>query len=261
MHLQALPAFNDNYIWLLDDGSGDTLIVDPGQSAPMFAAAEEGMQPAGVLLTHHHHDHVGGVTELLARWPGLPVVAPDDPRIEMATIRVTDGDRFTLGDREFETIAVPGHTTSHLAYFCADTGVAGDSLLFSGDTLFSLGCGRLFEGSPAQMHQSLSRLASLPGATRVCCGHEYTLSNAAFARVVEPDNTALQRRIQEAQSMRDAAEPSLPSTINSEMACNPFLRCSEPAVVAAVQRRLGRVPNDAVEVFAELRQWKDGFGG
>ena len=261
MRLQALPAFNDNYIWILRGADGDSLVVDPGQAAPVIAAAgSDGLRPSAVLLTHHHPDHVGGTAELLARWPDLPVFAPLDERIDRATVRVRDGDRVRAGgaELEFDVIAVPGHTTSHVAFHHDD---GDESLLFCGDTLFSLGCGRLFEGSTEQMYRSLSRLAALPGHTRVCCGHEYTLSNAAFARVVEPDNPALRRRTEEAQAMRDAALPTLPSTIADERACNPFLRCDQPAVVAAVERRLGHRPVDAIEVFAELRRWKDGFAG
>lgn len=257
MRLQALSAFNDNYIWCLDhDDGGEALVVDPGQAGPVFAAADAGLRPGAVLLTHHHDDHVGGVAELLQRWPDLPVYAPDDPRITTTTEVVGDGSWIRAVGFELDVIAVPGHTSSHVAYF---HDAPGGGALFSGDTLFSLGCGRLFEGSPLQMHRSLSRLAALPGTTRLYCGHEYTLSNAAFARVVEPDNAALTRRTQEAKDMRDASRPTLPSTLDSELACNPFLRCDQPAVVAAVADRLGRAPTDAVEVFAELRRWKDGF--
>lgn len=259
MRLQALPAFNDNYIWLLRDDAGGALVVDPGQAEPVLAAADANdWRPSAILLTHHHPDHVGGTAQLQARWPGLPVFAADDPRIDGATTAVGHGQRITAGGRGLDVIGVPGHTTSHVAFHLED---ADESLLFCGDTLFSLGCGRLFEGSAAQMHGSLSRLAALPGHTRVCCGHEYTLSNAAFARVVEPDNPALRRRTEEAQAMRDAALPTLPTTIANERACNPFLRCDQPAVIDAVARRLGHRPADEIEVFAELRRWKDGFAG
>lgn len=256
MQLQALNAFSDNYIWCATGEDGSALVVDPGQARPVLEAASAGLRPSAILLTHHHNDHVGGVAELLQRWPDLRVFAPDDARITTTTDVVGDGARISAAGFELEVIAVPGHTSSHVAYF--HDAPEGGSLL-SGDTLFSLGCGRLFEGSPLQMHQSLSRLALLPASTRLYCGHEYTLSNAAFARVVEPENAALARRTQEAKHMRDNARPTLPTTLKSELACNPFLRCGQPAVKAAVAARLGRAPLDEVEVFAELRRWKDGF--
>lgn len=270
MRLLAIPAFDDNYIWMLADDDGSVLIVDPGQAAPALAAiTDRQLQPAGILLTHHHPDHTGGVAELRQRWPDLPVIGPVDERIGCTTMQVGDGDRFEAGGRAFQVIAVPGHTRSHIALFLDGTPLAGDDaplndgapggLLFSGDTLFSLGCGRLFEGSPAQMHRSLSRLADLPGDTRVCCGHEYTLANAAFARVVEPDNAALRRRSEEARAMRQNGQPTLPSTLDQERACNPFLRVDQPGVRAALRHRLGREPVDDIEAFAELRSWKDGF--
>lgn len=256
MTLLALPAFNDNYIWTLVGSGGSALVVDPGEAAPVLRAADDGLHPQAILLTHHHPDHVGGVPALLARWPHLPVYAPHEPRIATATVRVGDGDRVVVGDWHLDVIEVPGHTVSHVAFHLAE----GDPpLLFCGDTLFSLGCGRMFEGVAPQMLASLERLAALPGHTRVCCGHEYTLSNATFARVVDPDNPALARRFEEAHAMRDAGRPTLPSRLSDECAANPFLRTRAPAVIAAVSARLGRAPDGPAEVFAELRRWKDGF--
>ncbi len=253
MRLTALPAFEDNYIWALVDDEGYAVIVDPGDAAPVLAVSGLGLWPAGVLLTHHHPDHCGGVAALLERWPTLPVFAPDDARIPHATERVSEGSRFQLNSWDFTVLAVPGHTLSHIAFH----GAGGH--LFCGDTLFSLGCGRLFEGTPAQMLESLERLATLPGDSAVCCGHEYTLANAAFARAVDPANDALRRRTEEAQAMRNDGRPTLPSTLATELATNPFLRVDTPAVRSAVAKRLGREPTDRVETFAELRRWKDGF--
>ncbi|MDI9239341.1 hydroxyacylglutathione hydrolase [Lysobacter sp. LF1] len=253
MRLQPLPALSDNYIWTCaeDDGSR-ALIVDPSEPAPVFAAAAAGLQPVAVLLTHHHPDHIGGVPALLERWPHLTVFAPDDERIPASYRRVREGDEVDAAGWRFRVLEVPGHTLTHVAY-------VGETLLFCGDTLFSLGCGRLFEGTPAQMHASLSRLAALPPDTRVCCGHEYTLANGAFARVVEPGNPALKRRIEEAQAMRETGRPTLPSTIAMELATNPFLRVDGTAVRAAVARHLAAEPADDVDTFAGLRRWKDGF--
>lgn len=252
MQLRALPAFADNYVWALADASGGALFVDPGDAAPVLAAIADGLQPVGVLLTHHHNDHIGGTGELLARWPDLPVIAPVDERIPHASRRVADGDRVELAGWTFEVLGIPGHTRSHIAFH-------GHDLLFCGDTLFSLGCGRMFEGTPAQMHASLSRLSALPGTTRICCGHEYTLANAAFALSVDPGNSALRLRAAEARTQREQGHPTLPATLANERACNPFLRTDSPEIKAAIAQRLGREPADAVETFAELRRWKDGF--
>ena len=257
MHLQPLPAFSDNYIWTLADDAGNAIVVDPGDAGPVLQAADRGLRPRTVLLTHHHDDHVGGVAMLRERWPDLRVVAPEEERIGTATERTGDGDTVEAGGLRFRVIAIPGHTRSHVAYVSAETG--DDGLLFCGDTLFSLGCGRMFEGTPPQMLASLDRLAALPGDLRVCCGHEYTLANAAFAQAVDPDNAALLRRAAEARAQRSAGRPSLPSRLEDERAANPFLRVDAPAVEAAVAARLERMPADRVEVFAELRRWKDGF--
>lgn len=252
MHLQALPAFDDNYIWLLRDDDGRALIVDPGQAAPVLATLANSPEPHGILLTHHHNDHVGGVADLLRCWPGLPVVAAQDPRITHAASRVEDGDTVRIGPWQFTVLVIPGHTASHIAFH-------GEGLLFCGDTLFSLGCGRLFEGSPAQMLVSLRRLAALPGDTLVCCGHEYTVANAAFALTVDPDNHALRDRASEARQLHERGEATLPTTLASERACNPFLRSDSPSVRAAVQAHAGSAIDTDIEVFAELRRWKDGF--
>lgn len=253
MRLQPLPALSDNYIWTLAGGDGQGVVVDPGEAAPVLAAADAGLVPQAILLTHHHPDHVGGVAALRQRWPSLRVFGPADERIApILTDPVADRGTVSTGSWRFEVLAVPGHTVSHIAFL-------GHGVLFCGDTLFSLGCGRLFEGTPGDMLGSLDRLAALPADTLVCCGHEYTLANAAFARVVDPGNPALKRRHEEVIAMRDTRRPTLPSTLAEELACNPFLRIDAPAVRAAVSSRLPAAADDRVAAFAELRRWKDGF--
>ena len=252
--VRALRAFTDNYIWALHDPQGRAVLVDPGDAAPVErAAADDGLLPIAVLLTHHHNDHIGGVERIRARWPVL-CVAPHDARIAGADLRVGAGDNVAVPGTplRFDVLEIPGHTRSHVAFF-------GAGLLFCGDTLFSLGCGRLFEGTPAQMHHSLQQLAALPADTAVYCGHEYTEANGRFAATVEPRNAARDALL--ARAARRLAEglPSLPSSIGEECAANPFLRTQAPAVVAAVAGRLGRAPVDPVEVLATLRSWKDGF--
>ena len=255
LRLRALRAFSDNYIWVLQDAAGRALLVDPGDAAPVDAAAADGLEPVAVLLTHHHHDHVGGVAALRQRWP-LRCIAPHDPRITGADQRVAGGDVVSLPELglDLQVLEVPGHTRSHLAFH-------DGTHLFCGDTLFSLGCGRLFEGTPGEMHASLQRLAGLPPSLLVCCGHEYTEANGRFARAVEPDNPARDAWLQEAARRLARGEPSLPSTLATELAANPFLRCHTDAVRAGTARHLGHPPGDPVQVFAALRAWKDGFAG
>ena len=254
MRLQPVPALDDNYIWLLRDDAGRAVIVDPGDAVPVLAALDDAPPPHAILVTHHHPDHVGGIPDLIDQWPGLPVFAPADPRIPIATQRVREGDVLALGPWAFRVLELPGHTRSHVGY-------ATDGLVFCGDTLFSLGCGRLFEGTPAQMLASLDRLAALPGETRVCCTHEYTLANAAFALAVDPGNPDLQSRVRQARAQRATGAPTLPTTLASERACNPFLRSRDPALRDALARHAGQPVSDDVEAFALLRRWKDGFRG
>ena len=252
LSLRPLPAFTDNYIWTLTAPDGRTLIVDPGDAAPVLAAVAEGLQPAALLVTHHHGDHIGGVAQLLGRFD-IPCFAPDDERIPLATIRVREGDSVAIpGFPEFRVMAVPGHTLSHVAY-------SGPDHLFCGDTLFSLGCGRLFEGTPAQMLESLERLAALPASTLVCCTHEYTLANAAFAQAAEPTNDVRDQLVESLRLRRHRGEPSLPSSVATERKCNPFLRIDAPSLRSGLSRHLGRDLEDRRDRFAALRRWKDDF--
>ncbi len=251
--IHAVPAFKDNYIWMLVDGR-DAVAVDPGDAAPVeeFLAAR-GLALAAVLATHHHADHVGGLPALATRWK-CPTFGPAREVSAALDQRLAEGDRITVPGIGIELAAldIPGHTAGHIA-------LAGAGLLFCGDTLFACGCGRLFEGTPAQMVESLGKLARLPGATRVYCGHEYTIANIRFAEAVEPGNAALAERRAREESKRAGGEPTLPSTIAEELATNPFLRCSEPEVVAAARRHAGRALAGPIEVFAELREWKNAF--
>ena len=255
MNLIALPAFSDNYIWMLHDGHC-AVVVDPGESAPVIRALDShGLELAAILVTHHHADHVGGIDGLRPRLKG-PVYGPRRERIPEPHIALDDGDGVDVLGLRFTVIDVPGHTSGHIAYFTEDGGAA--PILFCGDTLFSGGCGRLFEGTPAQMHHSLSRLAGLPGATRVCCAHEYTLSNLKFARAVEPVNLSLADYTIWCEAPRANGRPTLPSSIATERLVNPFLRCAEPGVALTAQTR-GAPSTDPVAVLAALRQWKNEY--
>ena len=257
MTLHPVPAFNDNYIWVLHNGQR-ALIVDPGEATGVTDwLATNDLVLDTILITHHHPDHTGGVDELRER-TGARVIGPVRERMPEPLQRVQGGDAIDVLGLRFEIIDVPGHTAGHIAYFCAH--VDGAPLLFCGDTLFSGGCGRLFEGTPAQMHASLSHLASLPDNTRVCCTHEYTLSNLRFALAVDPDNQALVEHAQHCQALRSRNLPTLPSSIVVEKAINPFLRTHLPSLAqAARQYRPDLVDDDPVAVFAALRAWKDVF--
>lgn len=258
MRIVAVPCLKDNYAYLVVcEASSTAAVVDPSESEPVLAAAgREGVDLAAIWNTHHHWDHTGGNKKLLEAVPELEVVGhtSDRGRIPGQTTFVDQGDEVTLGQEiRARIIYNPGHTRGAISYHLAD-----HAAVFTGDTLFCAGCGRLFEGSPQEMHDSLSRLAALPGDTRVYCGHEYTAANLRFAAAVEPDNQAIGERAARVRAQRDQGEPTVPGLMADELATNPFLRASEPGVVAAA-RAQSAGDDSPVEVFAALRRWKDGF--
>lgn len=253
--LEPLPAFDDNYIWLLHDGR-EAWVVDPGDAAPVRAAVQtQGLSLRGILLTHHHADHTGGVSELVG-WSGAYVFGPVGEPMPEPLQRVSGGDTVSVLGLDFHVIAVPGHTRGHIAY--AGALQSAQPLLFCGDTLFSGGCGRLFEGTPAQMLRSLDQLDRLPGNTQVCCAHEYTLSNLRFAQAVEPANAALRQYTVHCEALRARGEPTLPSRLDLERQINPFLRSREPSVRAGLEAHGHSAVTD-VDAFAALREWKNTF--
>ena len=249
-------AFQDNYIWVVRGTSTRmAVLVDPGDATPVLDALPHlDLTPAAILCTHHHGDHVGGIAELLRHFPGLPIYGPAHEPIENIRHSLADGDRVDLPDLglNFRVLEVPGHTRGHIAYY-------GHGWLFCGDTLFSAGCGRLFEGTAEQMHASLARLAALPADTLVFCAHEYTLANLRFALTVEPDNAATLAYRREAEALRARNESTIPSTLARELKINPFLRSSEPDVRQAAEKYAGVALPDSVSVFAAVRRWKDNF--
>jgi hydroxyacylglutathione hydrolase len=251
--ITRIPAFKDNYLWLLRQGTA-AVVVDPGDAAPVLDVLQrEGITLASILITHHHRDHQGGIAGLLAHSPSVKVFGPAEESITGMTDPLRGGEcvRLTPLDLELRVMAVPGHTRGHLAYY-------GEGCLFCGDTLFGGGCGRLFEGTPRAMYDSLARLVALPDETEVYCAHEYTEANLRFALAVEPGNRALRRRADEVAVLRAKGLSTVPSTLAVEKATNPFLRCEEAEVVAAAQAR-GAAGDDPVAVFAALREWKNSF--
>jgi hydroxyacylglutathione hydrolase len=254
--VHAVPAFSDNYLWLVEGRTDPRrmVVVDPGDATPVLAALEaRGAALEAILVTHHHGDHVGGVRALLERFP-VPVYGPAAESIPGRTAALSGGDAVELPGvgLSFEVIDVPGHTAGHIAYY-------GHGALFCGDTLFSGGCGRLFEGTPAQMLASLDALVALPPDTRVYCAHEYTASNLKFALAVEPVNADLIAHANLVARQRGAGQATVPSTLGLERRINPFLRTRLPAVKAAAERRAGHALSSDVDVFATVRQWKNEF--
>lgn len=255
LDINALPALTDNYIWIATPGANNRVaVVDPGEAAPVHNyISNHNLEVGAYLITHHHADHVGGLAALRETHPA-PVYGParEADRIGPLDYALSGGDRFRLDflDLDFEIIDVPGHTLGHIAY------LAGD-ILFAGDTLFRAGCGRVFEGTHGQMQQSLARLKSLPGTTRVYAGHEYTAANLAFARQVEPGNADIAAALEEVTKLRADGMPTLPTTLRQEQLTNPFLRWDNPGVKSAAIRHAGHDLSDPADIFGVLRKWKN----
>jgi len=252
IEVMAIPAFQDNYIWLLRQGQC-AAVVDPGDAEPVLAVLRQtGLQLTAILVTHHHRDHQGGVSQLLRHHP-VPVYAPQAESITGCSVPLDGGESFSPDGFSaiFQVLAVPGHTRGHIAYSLP-------GMLFCGDTLFGAGCGKLFEGTPLQMSAAMDRIAALPDTTLIYCAHEYTEENLEFAIAVEPDNVDIQQRIKDARRLRDQELATVPSLLSLEKATNPFLRSREPALIAAARKRQPTLDaTDPVQVFACIRSWRD----
>jgi hydroxyacylglutathione hydrolase len=248
LHIEPLPAATDNYVWLLRrDDLPEVVVIDPGDGPAVRSSLRaRHLRPVAILLTHHHADHVAGVDQVL-EVADAPVWGPTSRQL------VSEGDTIEITDLDLElsVIALPGHTLDHIGY-------VGPTFVASGDVVFAGGCGRVFEGTMAQMFHSLERIAALPRETLICCGHEYTVSNLEFAVAVEPDNPALVARLEAARKLRAHGRPTVPSTVADELATNPFLRCRERDVVEAARHRTGREVAPGGDTFAVIRRWKDG---
>lgn len=257
--IHPIPAFTDNYIWAASEADSQLVcVVDPGDAQPVIEYLESNdLQLSDILITHHHPDHTGGIQELASRY-SCRVVGPSSSGIKGINEFASTGDSVTLFGQNFSVIEVPGHTLDHIAYYCEDENQI-DPILFCGDTLFAAGCGRLFEGTPEMMHKSLGKLSALPTNTKVYCTHEYTMANLQFALAADGENDALLERIEIEKAKRAAKQPTLPSSIELELATNPFLRCKEPKLQMSTRAQSGRIVNTEVEVFAALRAWKDSF--
>lgn len=255
LEIIPLAALKDNYIWLLKNkASGHIAIIDPSEAEPVLDLIDsEGLIPIAILITHHHWDHVGGIPGITAKYE-LPVYTPKTESVSGSTNPVGEGDTVSLAELNltFNLLDVPGHTSGAVAYY-------NDNMVFSGDTLFTAGCGRMFEGTPPQMHASLSKFKSLPDNTLLYCGHEYTVANLQFAAVVEPENIAIQDRLRGAKKLRNNKQPTMPSTLGIEKQTNPFLRCEKPSVINAACEHSGKKLDNPHDVFAAVRAWKDNF--
>ena len=257
LEIIPLPALKDNYnyIWLLiNKSSGHVAIVDPGEAEPLLELLEsEDLSPIAILITHHHWDHVNGIAKITEKYD-IPVYTPKTESVDGSTHPVGEGDVVPLAelDLTLNILDVPGHTSGAIAYYA-------EGMVFSGDTLFTAGCGRMFEGTPPQMHASLSKFKSLPDDTLLYCGHEYTVSNLQFAATVEPENKAIQQRLVEAKQSRANNLPTVPATLAIEKETNPFLRCEQVDVIDAANQHSGKIFDVPHDVFAGLRLWKDSF--
>jgi len=255
MKVEAIRILKDNYVWtLIDDATQNAIIIDPGDAQPVMDYLQQHhLSLSAILVTHHHWDHTNGIASIVREF-NVPVYGSANENMHELTHPLTEKTLLQIREFPFDIkiLEIPGHTAGHIAYYLPGK-------LFCGDTLFAAGCGRLFEGTAAEMSASLQKILSLPDETEIYCAHEYTLDNLRFAQLVEPDNQAIVERTQHVAALRNQHLPSLPSTLQEEKATNPFLRCDIPAVKASVEKHAGRKLNDMVEVFGELRKWKDAF--
>ena len=260
LQIDPVKAFNDNYLWVFHhQGGRSACVVDPGDAQPVLDyLAANNLTLTAILVTHHHADHIGGINQLLTRYE-VPVYGPGSAKIPQVTHPLKESDQINVMGVNFKVLEVPGHTLEHIAYYASSSANINAPVLFCGDTLFAAGCGRMFEGTPPMMYDSLQKLASLPPETLVFCTHEYTMSNLNFAKAVMPDNTNLQKRVYDEKSKRDQDLPTLPSTIKLELQTNPFLRCSDPLVMTSANTHAKAEQKDPATIFGILRRWKDNF--